>query len=137
MKKILVAFTMMLAVAFTTTSAKAQTSSEAVNTVVAGLIGLNVNVQDVAIVVEDVITIGDITITDVIDVSNVLNKNEIKILNDFIVTIDVDNVLNNILQNADILNNNVIVVGLLSNLDGTFTLVTETVKSVKDGKVKV
>ncbi|HEV7350385.1 hypothetical protein [Telluribacter sp.] len=72
------------------------------------------NIQLTNVTIQDVITIGDITVTDVVDVQNVLNNANIEILNGLIVDIQIDNVLNNLLREADIINDNQIVVGILS-----------------------
>jgi hypothetical protein len=112
MKKLLVAFSLLLAMSFTTKSAQAQVDD--VNTIIGNLIA--VNIQDVQLD----ITTGDIT---VVNVENVLNNADIQILKDFVITVEIDNVLNNLLREADIISNNQIVVGVLSN--GTFLILDQ------------
>jgi hypothetical protein len=112
MKKLLVAFSLLLAMSFTTKSAQAQMDD--VNTIIGNLIA--VNIQDVQLD----ITTGDIT---VVNVENVLNNADIQILKDFVITVEIDNVLNNLLREADIISNNQIVVGVLSN--GTFLILDQ------------
>lgn len=124
MKKLLVAFSLLLAMSFTTNSLKAQTVIDptAVFQAAAGL----VNVQVGSI---------DVTAVDVIDVdlNNVLNNNDIRVLTDFLNNITIDNVLNNLLREADILNNNQVVIGVIVNALGeTVFLVTD--KSNLKGK---
>ena len=114
MKKLLMAVAMFVTVAFTPNSAQAQTPVEDVNVIIGNLVA--VNIQDVKLD----ITTGDIT---VVNVENVLNNADIQILKDFVVTVDIDNVLNNLLRSADIISNNQIVVGVLSN--GTFLLLNQ------------
>ncbi len=110
MKKLLLALSMFVAVAFTTNSAKAQITATDVNTAVGNLVA--VNGVDVNVVLQN------ININDVIDVdiSNVLNNNDIRVLTDFLKNITIDNVLNNLLRDADILNNNQVVIGILNGV---------------------
>ena len=112
MKKLLVAFSLLLALSFTTNSAKAQVDD--VNTIIGNLVA--VNIQDVQLD----ITTGDIT---VVNVQDVLNNADIQILKDFVITVDIDNVLNNLLREADIISNNQIVVGVLSS--GAFLILDQ------------
>jgi hypothetical protein len=74
---------------------------------------INVNVGD--------ITIEDITLTDVVDVTNVLNNNQIRVLTDLInnspIASNNSNLLNDLLRDANLINGNQIVVGVLG---GTF-----------------
>lgn len=102
MKKFFIALSMFFAVAFTTNSAQAQITSGDVLNAASGLI----NVQ-----------IGDVNVNavDVIDVSNVLNNNDVQLLNNILNNLTIDNVLNNLLRDADIIKNNQIVVGILSS----------------------
>jgi hypothetical protein len=112
MKTFLIAIAMVGTMSFTPKSAQAQVDD--VNTIIGNL--LAVNIQDVQVD----ITTGDIT---VVNVENVLNNADIQILKDFVITVDIDNVLNNLLRNADIISNNQIVVGVLSN--GTFLILDQ------------
>jgi hypothetical protein len=107
MKKLLVALSMVLAMSFTTNSVKAQTSSDAVNNVLVGLLAVNISQVNVDI-------LNDVVVT--VDVRNVLNDADIAILTNFLNdnTVTIDNVLNNLLREADIISNNQIVVGVLS-----------------------
>ena len=81
-----------------------------VGQLVSGLI--NVNVGAVAI------NIGDITLEDLVDVNDVLNDNEIRILNNILNNNEVasrnQDFLNNLLRGADILDEVQVVVGVLS-----------------------
>lgn len=119
MKKVLITITMFVALSFTTKSAQAQLPTTGDILIAAGNL-VNVQIGDVAV------NLQDITITDVIDVSNVLNNNTVTVtaLNNFLNNIRIDNVLNNLLRNADVLTNNQIVVGILS--DGTFLIADRT-----------
>lgn len=104
MKKLLIAFTMFLAVSFTTNSAQAQINNAPDIIAAAGNL---VNVQ-----------IGEINVNavDVVDVTNVLNGNDVDILNDILNDLTIDNVLNNLLRDADIIKNNQVVVGILNGV---------------------
>lgn len=81
-----------------------------VGQLVSGLV--NVNVGAVAV------NIGDITLEDLVDVSDVLNNNQIDILRNAIqnnpIASNNSNVLNNLLRNADLITDNQVVVGVLS-----------------------
>lgn len=111
MKKFFIAFTMMLAVAFTTTSVHAQLTGDITTALQQGLV--NVNVQDVI----DDITIGDV---EIITLDNVLNNNDVTVdiraLNNFLNGFTIDNVLNNLLRDANLITDNQIVVGVLSGV---------------------
>ncbi|ALI97881.1 hypothetical protein DC20_01430 [Rufibacter tibetensis] len=65
------------------------------------------------------VNVSDINVEDVIDVTNVLNNADIRVLSGILNdnTITLDNILNNALRDADIIKNNQVVVGILS--DGT------------------
>jgi hypothetical protein len=93
------------------TAAAAAPKQATVGTLLSGLI--NVNVQNVDV---DVIN-GDV----IVDVSNVLNNNQIDILRNAIqnnpIASNNQNVLNNLLRDANIITDNQIVVGVLG---GTF-----------------
>ena len=114
MKNLKVLFAMMAVAMFTFFSFNAQAQGQSQGTIGTLLSGLvNVNVQNVAVDVET----GDITVVNVEDVlnnsvrdidilNNALNNNEVASRNrDF---------LNNLLQNADILTDTQVVVGVLS-----------------------
>jgi hypothetical protein len=81
-----------------------------VGQLVSGLI--NVNVGAVAV------NIGDITLEDLVDVSNVLNNNEIRILNNVLnrspILSNNSEILTNLLREANLLNEVQVVVGVLS-----------------------
>jgi hypothetical protein len=94
--------------AFTTNSVKAQVTLPELNVAVGNLV--NVQGVDVSVILQD------IQITDVIDVSNVLNNNDVDL--SILRTITIDNVLNNTLRDANFLNDNQVVVGLVVNLLG-------------------
>jgi hypothetical protein len=81
-----------------------------VGQLVSGLI--NVNVGAVAV------NIGDVTIADLIDVSNVLNNNQIDILNNVLnnspILSNNSDILTNLLRDANLITDNQVVVGVLS-----------------------
>lgn len=111
MKKLLIAFSLLLAMSFTTKSAQAQiTTGEQILAAAGNL----VNVQ-----------VGSINVNavDVVDVSNVLNNNTVTIvaLNDILNNLTIDNVLNNLLRDADIITGNQVVVGVVVDLLGNVT----------------
>lgn len=116
MKKLLIAFSLFLAMSFTPKSSQAQLTLTPTDILLAAGNLVSVQIGSVAV------NLQDITITDVIDVSNVLNNNTVTItaLNNILNNIKIDNVLNNLLRNADVLNNVQVVVGVLS--DGTFLI---------------
>ena len=66
------------------------------------------------------VQIGDITVNavDVVDVTNVLNNNDVRVLNNILNDLTIDDVLNNLLRDADIIKNNQVVVGVVVNLLG-------------------
>lgn len=88
--------------------ASAQTAN--VGQLLSGLI--NVNVSDIEV------NIGDITVEDLIDVNDVLNNNEIRILNNVLNNNEIasrnQDILTNLLRDARILNSAQVVVGVLS-----------------------
>jgi hypothetical protein len=57
----------------------------------------------------------DVNVVDVVDVTNVLNNADIQILSDILNDLTIDNVLNNLLRDADIITGNQVVVGVLSD----------------------
>jgi hypothetical protein len=97
--------------AFTTNSAKAQVALPTVSEINVA-VGNLVTIQGVDVNV----ILQDITIQDVIDVSNVLNNNNVDL--NILRTVTIDNVLNNTLRDADFLNDNQVVVGVVLNLLG-------------------
>ncbi len=102
------------AVVATPTEAGAQSQQRTnVGQLVSGLI--NVNVGAVAV------NIGDVTVSDVVDVQDVLNNNQIDILTNVLnnspIASNNSDILTNLLRNADLITDNQIVVGVLG---GTF-----------------
>lgn len=97
-------FTMSIAA---TNQVQAQTTSPTSNVgqLVSGLINVNIGAINV-------------TAVDLIDVNNVLNKNDIRILDNVLnhntILSNNSNILTNLLRDAKILNNNQVVVGVLS-----------------------
>jgi hypothetical protein len=110
MKKLLMAFSLVIALSFAT-SVKAQITGSPDVIAAAGNL---VNIQ-----------VGDVNVNavDVIDVSNVLNNNDVRALNNILNDLTIDNVLNNLLRDADIIKNNQVVVGVLVNALGEVTSV--------------
>ncbi len=108
MKKLLIAFSLFLALSFTTNSAKAQITSDDVINAAAGLV--NVQVGNV-----------NVNVVDVVDVTNVLNNADIQILSNILNNLTIDNVLNNLLRDAEIIKNNQVVVGVIVNALGQTT----------------
>lgn len=108
LKVTLVAMVFALFAVFSANKAQAQITAPDVNLAVGNLV--NVQGVDVAVILQD------IQIEDVIDVTNVLNNNDIDL--NILRTITIDNVLNNTLRDANFLNDNQIVVGVVVNLLG-------------------
>lgn len=81
-----------------------------VGQLISGLI--NVNVGAVAV------NIGDITLEDLIDVNDVLNDNEVRILNNVLnrspILSNNSDILTNLLRDANLITDNQVVVGVLS-----------------------
>jgi hypothetical protein len=106
---------MLASFAFVTAAGAAPPTSRqaTVGTLLSGLI--NANVQNIAV------NVGDITITDVVDVSNVLNNNQVEILKNVLnnspIASNNSDFLNNLLRDANLITDNQIVVGVLG---GTF-----------------
>lgn len=97
--------------------AKAQTTSTAVNNLLGSL-------SLVTVQAGNVVTIGDVNIpisdVRVVDVKNVLNNVDIKILNDALNNNQVlNNSLNNLLQGANIIKDNQVVVGVVAAVLGS------------------
>ncbi len=93
------------------TATSAAPTQTTVGTLLAGLI--NVNVQNVTVDIET----GDIT---VVNVEDVLNNNDIRILNNVLnnntIASNNSNFLNNLLRDANIITGNQIVVGVLNGV---------------------
>lgn len=110
MKKLILVIAMFCAVGVMAPSVSyAQTSQKTnVGQALTGLINVNVGA----------ITVGDITLEDLVDVQNVLNNNKIDILRNAIqnnpIASNNQNVLNNLLRNANLITGNQVVVGVLS-----------------------
>jgi hypothetical protein len=68
------------------------------------------------------VQVGSVNVNavDVIDVSNVLNNNTVTVtaLNNILNNLSIDNVLNNLLRDAEIITGNQVVVGVIVNLLG-------------------
>lgn len=98
---------MTLVVMFVAVFAHTVKAQDNVGQALSGLINVNVNV-------------GDITINDVIDVEDVLNDNEVRILNNVLnnspIASNNSDILTNLLRDAEILNDNQVVVGILSGV---------------------
>ncbi|MBD0350654.1 MAG: hypothetical protein ICV51_00995 [Flavisolibacter sp.] len=113
MKKLLVASAILLTMAFgVSNSAKAQITTGEQLLLAAGNL---VNVQ-----------VGSINVNavDVVDVSNVLNNltiQDIQVLSDILNNTKIDNVLNNLLRDADIITGNQVVVGVVVDVLGNVT----------------
>ncbi|TDH24013.1 hypothetical protein EXU57_16125 [Segetibacter sp. 3557_3] len=107
MKSLLIALSMCMALTLSSKTAEAQiTTGEQVLAAAGNLIAVQVGTV--------AINVQDITITDVVDVSNVLNNNTVTIvaLNDILNDLTIDNVLNNLLRDANIITGNQVVVGV-------------------------
>jgi hypothetical protein len=106
---------MLASFAFVTAAGAAPPTSRqaTLGTLLSGLI--TANVQNIAV------NVGDITLTDVVDVSNVLNNNQVEILKNVLnnspIASNNSNFLNDLLRGANLINDNQIVVGVLG---GTF-----------------
>jgi hypothetical protein len=119
MRKILFAFTMLIATTFVATSSTRAQSNQGTNVgqLVSGLI--NVDIGAVAV------NIGDITVADLVNVGDVLSNNrDIRILDNILnhnpVLNNNSQVLTNLLRNANILTDTQVVVGVLSG--GAFAI---------------
>lgn len=112
MKKLFIAFSLLIAVAFTSNSAQAQQTAT-VGQLLTGLINVNVGAIQVDVELDNVL--NDFTL---VNVEDVLNDNNIEFLNNSInnnsVLSDIQITITNLLQNADILTENQVVVGVLS-----------------------
>ena len=103
LKALAVALGVMVAVAMAPNSASAQSPGTNVGQLVSGLVNVNV---------------GAIVVNDVVDVSDVLNDNNVEVLNNVLnrspILSNNSNILTNLLREADILNDTQVVVGVLS-----------------------
>jgi hypothetical protein len=119
MKTLLIAIAMVATMSFTTKSAQAQITTDDVLNAAAGLV--NVQVGNV-----------NVNLVDVVDVSNVLNNNTVTIvaLNDILNNLTIDNVLNNLLRDANIITGNQVVVGAVVNALGQVTQVLVADKDI-------
>lgn len=106
--RIILAVLMLTVFSFATQAQSNQTTN--VGQALAGLV--TVGVGSVGI------NVGDVTVQDLVDVSDVLNNNQIDILRNAIqnnpIASNNQNVLNNLLRNAKLITGNQIVVGVLS-----------------------
>jgi hypothetical protein len=113
MKKLLIVVAMFFAVSVIGSNAAKAQSEQPLNVgqLVAGLI--NVNIGAVAV------NIGDITVSDLVDVGDILSDNrDIRILNNILnnspILSNNSDILTNLLREADILTDTQVVVGVLS-----------------------
>lgn len=110
MKNLKVLSAMMAMAMFTFFSVDAKAQDSNVGQVLSGLINVNVGAVEV--------NIGDITVADLVDVENVLNNNETRILNNVLnnspIASNNSDILTNLLRDADIIEDTQVVVGVLS-----------------------
>src|SRR5687768_14010807 len=103
MKKVILAVALFFTMSIVATNVNAQTSN--VGQLVTGLVNVNVGAINVDVV-------------DVVDVSNVLNNVEIRALNNVLnnspIASNNSDILTNLLRDADIIEDNQVVVGVLS-----------------------
>ncbi|MDQ3843997.1 MAG: hypothetical protein M3342_08290 [Bacteroidota bacterium] len=112
MKKLLIASAILLTMAFgVSNSAKAQITGTDVIAAAGNLV--NVQVGNI-----------DVNAVDVIDVTNVLNNNDVQILSNILNNLTIDNVLNNLLRDANVITGNQVVVGVIVNVLGGVTTYT-------------
>jgi hypothetical protein len=132
MKTLMIAIAMVATMSFTTNSAKAQITS-APDVIAAANNLVNIQVGDVNVQAQNIL--NNLTITDVIDVTNVLNGNDVRVLNNILNknTVTLDNVLNNLLRNAELIKNNQVVVGVVLN---AVTGAVESVLVAKQGQLR-
>ena len=109
MKKILVVFAICAAGLFTASSAKAQIVDFPQVLAAAGNL-VNLQIGDV-----------NVNVVDVVDVSDVLNGNDVTAIVQILKDVKIDNVLNNLLREADIITGNQVVVGVVVNALGEAT----------------
>jgi len=112
LKSVVLALGVAVVLAVAPGTARAQSAQRTnVGQAVSGLI--NVDIGAVAV------NIGDITLNDLIDVQNVLNNNEVRVLNNVLnnspILSNNSDILTNLLRDADLLNDNQVVVGVLSS----------------------
>ena len=111
LKPFVLALGIVAAVAASPANAHAQSNQRVnVGQLVSGLI--NVDVGAVAV------NIGDITLNDLVDVQDVLNNNDVRILNNVLnhspILSNNSDFLNNLLRDANLITDNQVVVGVLS-----------------------
>jgi hypothetical protein len=111
MKKFLAVLAICSVTMFTATSAKAQIIDFPQVLAAAGNL-VNVQIGDV-----------NVNVVDVVDVSDVLNGNDVTVIANILRTVTIDNVLNDLLREADIITDNQIVVGVVVNALGEATQV--------------
>lgn len=110
MKRLFIAAAILMTMALgVSNSAKAQVTLSDPNVALAANNLINVQVP---------IDISNVTVQDVVDVTDVLNNNDVTILRDFLNNLSIDNVLNNLLRDADIITGNEVVVGVVLNVLG-------------------
>jgi hypothetical protein len=122
MKTLMIAIAMVATMSFTSTSVKAQIT-DATDVILAAGNLVNIQVGDVNVQAQNIL--NNLTVNDVIDVTNVLNGNDVRVLNNILNnnTVTLDNVLNNLLRDADIIKNNQVVVGVVVDaLTGTLQI---------------
>lgn len=106
MKRFFIASAILLTMAFSVSnSAKAQITGPDVIAAAGNLV--NVQVGNI-----------DINAVDVVDVSNVLNNNDVRIIRDILILSQNDELLTNLLRDAEIIKNNQVVVGVVVNALG-------------------
>ncbi len=118
----MIAIAMVATMSFTSTSVKAQIT-DATDVILAAGNLVNIQVGDVNVQAQNIL--NNLTVNDVIDVTNVLNGNDVRVLNNILNnnTVTLDNVLNNLLRDADIIKNNQVVVGVVVDaLTGTLQI---------------
>ena len=111
MKKLLSVVAMCSAALFMSSSAKAQIIDFPQVLAAAGNL-VNLQIGDV-----------NVNVVDVVDVSDVLNGNDVTAIVQILKDVKIDNVLNNLLREAEIITGNQVVVGVVVNLLGEATQV--------------
>jgi uncharacterized Fe-S cluster-containing protein len=109
MKKVFVAFAICVATLFTSASAKAQIIDFPQVLAAAGNL-VNLQIGDV-----------NVNVVDVVDVSDVLNGVDVTAIVQILKDVKIDNVLNNLLREADIITGTQVVVGVVVNALGEAT----------------
>lgn len=109
------------------TSAQAQQVPRLnIGQLVSSLLSVNINDVDITVVDGDlVVTIGDV-LTDVVDITDSLNNNDIRILENILnrspILSNNSNFLNDLLRDAEIITDNQVVVGVLGGAIQVITL---------------